>query len=83
MCTSHLVYKTFFWEVSGSSISRFQAMIGSAIPLADIDLSQYSIEIQKSQAQVFTILAIPLLLLGIVGIVGGLVIGLLAEKIFI
>ncbi|KAF0569674.1 hypothetical protein FQV37_2701 [Psychrobacter nivimaris] len=38
---------------------------------------------EKSQAQVFTILAIPLLLLGIAGIVGGLVIGLLSEKIFI
>ncbi len=63
--------------VPGSSTSRFQAMIGGAISLADIDLSQYSIEIQKSQAQVFTILAIPLLLLGIAGIVGGLVIRLL------
>ena len=69
--------------VPGSSTSRFQAMIGSAIPLADIDLNHYSIEIQKSQAQILTILAIPLLLLGIAGIVGGLVVGLLAEKIFI
>ncbi|KRG35427.1 hypothetical protein ACQKC9_02195 [Psychrobacter sp. NPDC078409] len=69
--------------VPGSSTSRFQAMIGGAIPLADIDLNHYSIEIQKSQAQILTILAIPLLLLGIAGIVGGLVVGLLAEKIFI
>jgi len=69
--------------VPGSSTSRFQAMIGSAISLADIDLSQYSIEIQKSQAQILTILATPLLLLGIAGIVSGLVVGLLAEKIFI
>mgnify|MGYP003678076486 FL=1 len=69
--------------VPGSSTSRFQAMIGAALPLVGIDLNHYSIEIQKSQAQVFTILAIPLLLLGIAGIIGGLVIGLLAEKIFI
>ena len=69
--------------VPGSSTSRFQAMIGGAIPLTNIDLNHYSIEIQKSQAQILTILAIPLLLLGIAGIVGGLVIGLLAEKIFI
>ncbi|MGP9556681.1 hypothetical protein [Psychrobacter sp. AOP7-A1-24] len=69
--------------VPGSSTSRFQAMIGGAIPLADIDLNHYSIEIQKSQAQIFTILSIPLLLLGIASIVGGLVVGLLAEKIFI
>jgi len=69
--------------VPGSSTSRFQAMIGGAIPLADIDLNHYSIEVQKSQSQIFTILAIPLLLLGIVGIVSRLVVGLLAEKIFI
>jgi len=69
--------------IPGSSTSRFQAMIGGAIPLADIDLSHYSIEIQKSQAQIFTILSIPLLLLGITSIIGGLVVGLLAEKIFI
>lgn len=69
--------------VPGSSTSRFQAMIGGAIPLADIDLNHYSIEIQKSQAQILTILAIPLLLLSIAGIVGGLAVGLLAEKIFI
>ncbi|MGP9545853.1 hypothetical protein ACT3QR_12705 [Psychrobacter sp. AOP7-B1-25] len=69
--------------VPGSSTSRFQAMIGGAIPLADIDLNHYSIEIQKSQAQILTILSIPLLLLGITSIIGGLVVGLLAEKIFI
>lgn len=69
--------------VPGSSTSRFQAMVGDALPLANIDLNKYSIEIQKSQAQVFTILAISLLLLGIAGIVSGLVVGLLAEKIFI
>jgi len=69
--------------VPGSSTSIFQAMIGGAIPLADIDLNQYSIEIQKSQAQILTILSIPLLLLGITSIIGGLVVGLLAEKIFI
>jgi len=69
--------------VPGSSTSRLQAMIGGALPLVDIDLSHYSIEIQKSQAQILTILAIPFLLLGIASIVGGLIIGLLAEKIFI
>ncbi|MGO2279549.1 MULTISPECIES: hypothetical protein [unclassified Psychrobacter] len=69
--------------VPGSITSRFQVMIGGAIPLADIDLSHYSIEIQKSQAQILTILSIPLLLLGITSIIGGLVIRLLAEKVFI
>ncbi|WP_201591293.1 hypothetical protein [Psychrobacter fozii] len=69
--------------VSGSSTSRLQAIVGSAIPLADIDLSRYSIEVKESQSQILTILAIPLLLLGILGIVGGLVLGLLAEQFFV
>ncbi|MBF2719609.1 hypothetical protein IP510_06920 [Psychrobacter sp. NG254] len=69
--------------ISGSSTFRLQAMIGGAIPLADIDLSQYSIEIRESQSQVLTILSIPLMLLGGAFIIGGLVMGLLAEQIFI
>ncbi|MGP9491772.1 hypothetical protein [Psychrobacter sp. AOP7-B1-24] len=63
--------------VPGSSTSRFQAMIGGAMPMADIDLSRYFVEVKESQSQMLTILAIPLLLLGIVSIIGGLVIGLL------
>ena len=69
--------------VPGSSTSRLQAILGNAIPLADIDLNRYSIEVKKSQSQVLTILAIPLLLLGILGIVGGLIIGLLDENFFV
>ncbi|WP_201550578.1 hypothetical protein [Psychrobacter fjordensis] len=69
--------------VSGSSTSRLQAIVGNAIPLADIDLSLYSIEVKESQSQILTILAIPLLLLGILGIVGGLVLELLAEQFFV
>ena len=65
--------------ISGSSTSRLQAMIGGALPLADIDLSQYSIEIRESQSQLLTILAIPLLLLGILGIIGGLVLGVVTH----
>ncbi|PYE39758.1 hypothetical protein [Psychrobacter fozii] len=69
--------------VPGSSTSRLQAISGNAIPLADIDLNRYSIEVKKSQSQVLTILAIPLLLLSILGVVGGLIIGLLDEKFFV
>ena len=69
--------------ISGSSTSRLQAMIGGAIPLADIDLNHYSIEIRESQSQVLTILSIPLILLGGAFIIGGLVMGLLAEQVFI
>ena len=69
--------------ISGSSTSRLQAMIGDALPLAGIDLSQYSIEIRESQPQILTILSIPLMLLGGACIIGGLVMGLLAEQLFI
>ena len=69
--------------VSGTSTSRLQAIVGNAIPLADIDLSLYSIEVKESQSQIITILAIPLLLLGILGIVGGLIVGLLDENFFV
>ena len=69
--------------VPGSSTSRLQAAVGNAIPLADIDLSRYFIEVKESQSQILTILAIPLLLLGILGIVGSLVLGLLAEQFFV
>ena len=69
--------------VAGSSVSSFQKMIGTMIPLADIDLKQYFIEIRESQSQLLTILSIPLLLLGIAGMVCGLVFGLLADKLFI
>jgi hypothetical protein len=69
--------------VPGSSTSRLQATVGNAMPLADIDLSLYSIEVKESQSQILTILAIPLLLLGILGIVGSLVAELLAEQFFV
>lgn len=69
--------------VTGSSVSSFQKMIGTIIPLADIDLEQYFIEIRESQSQLWTMLSIPLLLLGMAGMVCGLVFGLLAEKVFL
>lgn len=66
--------------VEGSSVSRLQRILGEMIPLADIDLSQYFIQIRESQSQVLTMLTIPLLLLGMAGMVCGLVFGLLVEQ---
>lgn len=65
--------------VEGSSVSSFQKILGTIIPLAEIDLSQYYVEIRESQSQVLTMLSIPLLLLGMTGMVCGLVFGLLIE----
>ncbi|MGO2019753.1 MAG: hypothetical protein ACTH7W_04815 [Psychrobacter sp.] len=69
--------------VPGSSTSRLQTAVGNAIPLADIDLSRYFVEVKESQSQILTILAIPLLLLGILGILGGLIVGFLDENFFV
>ncbi len=69
--------------IEGSSVSTFQTAIGRIIPLANIDLEQYVIEVRESQSQLLTMLSIPLLLLGMAGMVCGLVFGLLADKLFI
>jgi len=69
--------------VAGSSISSVLRLVGSALPLPDMDTSKYSLEIRESQSQFLTFLAIPLILLGIAGMAGGLVLGLVAEQIFI
>ena len=63
----------------GSSVSSFQKAIAKVIPLKDIDLDQYFIQIRQSQSQILTMLSIPLLLLGMAGMVCGLVFGLLIE----
>lgn len=69
--------------VAGSSVSSFQEIIGEALPFADMDLKKYAIEVRKSQSQVLTMLSIPLMLLGFAFTLGGFVLGLLAEQIFI
>ena len=69
--------------VAGSSVSLVQRLVGNAIPLADMDTSKYSLEIRESQSQFLTFLAIPLILLGVAGMAGGLVLGLIADQIFI
>ena len=69
--------------VAGSSVSSFQKIIGDVLPFADIDLKKYSIEVRKSQSQLLTMLSIPIMLLGFACTLGGFVLGLLAEQIFI
>ena len=69
--------------VAGSSVSSFQKIIGDVLPFADIDLKKYVIEVRKSQSQLLTMLSIPIMLLGFACTLGGFVLGLLAEQIFI
>lgn len=72
-------YEIEFGE--GSNVSKLESLIGNIIPLESADLSKYFIEIRESQPQIITFLAIPMILIGIFGAVGGLVLGLLADQI--
>ncbi|MGJ1286119.1 hypothetical protein ACR79P_09740 [Sphingobacterium spiritivorum] len=65
----------------GNTVSNFESAVTNAIPLPSADLSKYSIQIRESQSLIATIVAIPMILLGIFGTVGGLVLGLLADQI--
>ena len=69
--------------VAGSSVSSFQEIIGDVLPFADMDLKKYVIEVRKSQSQLLTMLSIPIMLLGFACTLGGFVLGLLAEQIFV
>lgn len=69
--------------VAGSSVSSFQKIIGDVLPFADMDLKKYAIEVRKSQSQLLTMLSIPIMLLGFACTLGGFVLGLLAEQIFV
>ncbi|MGJ1266622.1 hypothetical protein ACR78F_10015 [Sphingobacterium spiritivorum] len=65
----------------GNTVSNFESAVTNAIPLPSADLSKYSVQIRESQSLIVTIVAIPMILLGIFGTVGGLVLGLLADQI--
>ncbi len=73
-------YEVEFGE--GSNVSKLESLVSNIIPVQSADLSKYSIEIRQSQPQIISFLAIPMLLLGLFGIIGGLVLGLLADQIF-
>lgn len=73
-------YKVEFRE--GSNISNVESFIENLIPLSEGDESKYFIEIRESQPQIYSALAIPLILLGVFCTVGGFVFGLIADQIF-
>ncbi len=67
----------------GSSISGLQKMIANVIPQPEgTDLSKHFIQVRKTQPILLTILAIPITILGGSGIIGGFVLGLLADQVF-
>ena len=62
-------------------MSKLESLLAGVILLPGIDLTKYSIEVRTSQSPVFIFLAIPLILLGTFGIIGSLVLGVLADQI--
>lgn len=66
----------------GSSASILGGFTSKLVPLQSVDLSKYFIQIRESQSQLFTLLGIPIVLVGAFGIIGGFVLGLLADQVF-
>ena len=66
----------------GSNVSKLESLVSSIIPVKSVDLAKCFIEIRESQSQLMTFLAIPMILLGMFGTIGGLVLGILADQIF-
>lgn len=66
----------------GSSASNVGSFVSKLIPLPNADLSKYYIQIRESQSQLITLLGIPISLVGFGGLLGGLVMGILADQIF-
>lgn len=72
-------YKIIFQQ--GSNASGFENLIGSILPIQPINLSKYFIQIREAQPQINSLIAIPMILLGVLGTVGGIILGVLAEQV--
>lgn len=67
----------------GSSLSGLQSIIARLIPPGNnIDLSKHFLQVRKTQPAILAYLAIPIIILGGGGIIGGFVLGLLADEVF-
>ncbi|MFC6267838.1 hypothetical protein [Frigoriflavimonas asaccharolytica] len=65
----------------GTILFGLQNLIAKAIPSKSIDMTKFYVQIRESQSQVFTFLAIPMIISGMFGIIGGFVLGILADQI--
>ena len=65
----------------GTSLFGLQNLISKAKPSKSIDMTEFFIQVRESQSQVFTFLAIPIIISGMFGIIGGFVLGILADQI--
>jgi len=65
----------------GTSVPKIQVLISKILPFDPFDLTKYFIQIRETQPKIFVFLAIPIIFFGVFGIIGGFVLGLLADKI--
>ncbi len=65
----------------GTSLVGLHNLISKIIPSKSIDMTKFCIQVRKSQPQVYLFLAIPMVILGMGGIIGGFVLGILADQI--
>ena len=72
-------YRIIFQQ--GSNVSGFGSLIGNMLPVQPINLSKYFIQIREAQPQINSLIAIPMILLGVLGTVGGIILGILAEQV--
>ncbi|QNK78528.1 hypothetical protein H7F37_05480 [Winogradskyella sp. PAMC22761] len=66
---------------AGSSISKLEKFISNLIPLKESNLSQYTIQIRKSQPFYITMVSILFTIFSALVVIGGFVVSLLAEQI--
>jgi hypothetical protein len=69
--------------IPGSSISGVENSIINLLPVRMVDYDKYFIQVRESQPTFFVIVAIVLIALAGFCIIGGFVLGLLADQIFI
>lgn len=65
----------------GSNVSGFESLIGNILPMQPVNLSKYFIQVREAQPQINSLIAIPMILLGVLGTVGGIILGILAEQV--
>ena len=68
---------------AGTSVFSFQDILAKAIPLADIDLEHYFIQVRESQSELVNLLSILIILLGAGCTVAGFVLGSFADTLIL
>ena len=69
--------------VEGSSISKIENSFIKRLPVKMVDFDKYYIQVRKSQSLIILIAGIVLITFAGLCIIGGLVLGILSDQIFV